>query len=49
MKVFCQAIREIEEHEFSVVVIAEQEDEADGIEDWVITDANARSANYGDG
>ncbi len=33
----CEAIREMEENELPVVAVAEQEGEADGIMDWLIT------------
>ena len=33
----CEAIREMEENEPPVVAVAEQQDEADGIMDWLIT------------
>jgi DNA-binding response OmpR family regulator len=33
----CEAIREMKENEPPVVAVAEQEDEADGIMDWLIT------------
>ena len=45
-KGICEAIREIEEGELPIVVVAEREDEADGIKDWLIipfTDSYART------
>jgi phosphoribosyl 1,2-cyclic phosphodiesterase len=36
-KGICEAIHEMEEDDLPVVVVAEQEDQADGITDWLIT------------